>query len=95
MVLLTVDFGNIHILLVRAPGNVGEVHLALVDAGVAGSVKVHKLLRSAVPNTHSHLVAFHTGHRILDVSHLCFACLGVDQWIVYDHTLIHTIEGQP
>ena len=94
VVLLAVHLGDEDKPLVGAPGDVGEVHLAFVDGGVAGGVEVDELLGSGIPHADGNLVALHAGHGVLDVAHLGLAGLGVDDGVVEDHALVHAVEGQ-
>ena len=94
VVLLAVHLGNVDILLVRAPGHVSEVHLALVDSGVAAGVEVDKPPGGGLIDTHGHPVALHAGHGVLDGHHLGLAGFGVHQRVVHHHALVHAVEGQ-
>ena len=95
MVLLAVDFGDVYVLLVGTPGDVGEVHLALVDGGVAAGVEVEELPCGGLIDTHGNPMALHASHGVLDGHRLGLAGLGVHQRVVDHHALIHAVEGQP
>ena len=94
MVLLAVHLGDEYIFLVGAPGDIGEVHLALVHRGVADRVEINQFTGSRLIDAHGNPVALHAGHGILDGHGLGLTGFGIHQRIVHHHALVHAIEGQ-
>ena len=76
-------------LLIGRPGDVCKVTVSRV-----AGLQPNRLLRLGIVNTHGHFMTGHTGHWILDGIKFGFARENIDERIVFDHTLIHTIISQ-
>ena len=94
-VLLTIDFGDIDILLVGVPADVGEVVLTLGDGGlVTAGVEIEDGALGSVIDAHSHFMALHAGHGVFEGLLAGNTGCSVDEGIIGHHGLIHTVEGQ-
>ena len=90
VVLQSVEFKHINRLTVRTPCYVGEIAV-----GRVAGVEILHPAGCAVVDTHSHLMACHSEHRVF-VGFVCSHSLeGVHLGIIRHHGLVHTIECKP
>ena len=73
-------------LLIGRPRYVCEV-----TVGRVAGLQPNRLLRLGIVNTHGHFMTGHTGHWIFNSIKFSLTRENINERIVFDHTLIHTI----
>src|SRR5690606_9845879 len=89
VVLVAVNYSHINVLLVGAPGNVGQVLL-----GWFAGFQERSLPGSSIVNTNCYMVAFATGHRVFNIVLLSRKRRYIYQWVIGNHGLVHAVERQ-
>ena len=94
VVLPAINLGDIKILLVGVPADVGEVILAFLHGFVAAGVEIQHRTLGSVIDAHCHLMALHAGHGVFERLLTGNAGGGVHQGVVGHHRLVHAVKGQ-
>ena len=85
--LVTVHLYEINLFVVRCPSYVGEISVFRVSY-----IQIDRLTGLHVIHTYCYLVTCLAGHRIFFGCKSCDACVNINQRIICNHRLVHTIE---
>ena len=86
MILVTIEDSNVNIFFIRVPGNAAKILFSRLAC-----FHKYSFIGNRIINAKSNLMTCHACHRILNIFNFCYSCCNINNRIICNHGLVHTV----